>query len=170
MALYEYCILTFSIALVCVCVSSRFAILTCLRVCLLPLVVDKRGTGSSSRGYTLSSASSGTAANATATTATRNSSTGGPAASTSTSNSSRERREEMLAVRLRQQEIANERHVQAEKLRNLKKEEERTRKNMVAQAAAKNTSANEDRLGGGDSGSGGYNPMMPSSGVSRGYR
>jgi hypothetical protein len=127
--------------------------------------VDNRRT--SYPGYTLSSSS----ASSGSTAAPRNASTGGTTSAPVLSKEAKARQEEMREVRLQQQEIANERHVEAEKLRKQKKEEERARKNKVAQAASAKTTAGDNRLGGVESSArGGFNPMMPSSGMTGGYK
>jgi hypothetical protein len=134
-------------------------------VLLLPSVVDKRGTGFS--GYTLSSAST-SSTSATRSTTGGNTTTGGSAPALS--KEAKARQEEMREVRLHQQEMANERHIEAEKQRKQKKDEERARKNQVAQAASAKTTAGDNRLGGESVARGGFNPMMPSSGNTGGYR
>jgi hypothetical protein len=127
--------------------------------------MDKRGTGFP--GYKLSSsstASSGSTASTARTSNTGSSATGAP----TLSKEAKARQEEMREVRLQQQEIANERHVEAEKQRKEKKDEERARKNKVAQAASAKNTAGDNRLGG--EARGGFNPMMPSTGNTGGYR
>jgi hypothetical protein len=80
------------------------------------------------------------------------------------------REEELRKVRLRQQELATERALEAAKLKAEKDAQERQRKNNVA----KKTSESGKKLGGGNSTTGqssqGYNPMQPWSGHSSGYR
>jgi hypothetical protein len=58
--------------------------------------------------------------------------------------------------------------MESEKGRKLKQQEERSRKNKVAQATAKNTTG-DNRLGG-DNAGGGFNPMQPWTGSTGGYR
>jgi hypothetical protein len=113
---------------------------------------------------------------------------------TNATNSSRNngisRDEELRQVRLRQQEIANERAKEAAKLRKEKEEAERERKNNVAKK--KPPSGDGERLGTGSlndndnqaitkrkkkmdttsnsSSSGGYNPMQPWTSHASGYR
>ena len=148
------------------CVVTHVLTFFC-SVCFLLLlpVVDKRGTGFP--GYTLSSsstASSGSTASTARTSNTGSSTTGAP----TLSKEAKARQEEMREVRLHQQEIANERHVEAEKQRKQKKDEERARKNKVAQAASAKNTSGDNRLGG--EARGGFNPMMPSTGNTGGYR
>jgi len=71
----------------------------------------------------------------------------------------------LMAVRERQQELANQRAQEATKLRKEKQDQERDRKNQVAK---KKPPKGGDVLGGG--GSCEYNPMQPSTGNSSGYR
>jgi len=90
-------------------------------------------------------------------------------------------REEMIRVRMRQQEILNERSKEAEKLRKEKAEKERARRNAAAQHK-KNLGGNRlgdsggsssSNAGGGASaggGGGGFNPMQPWNSGSGGYR
>ena len=84
------------------------------------------------------------------------------------------REEELRQVRLRQQELATERALEAAKLKAEKDAQERQRKNNVA----KKTSQGGNKLGGSGSNSNsssgqgpqGYNPMQPWTGHSSGYR
>jgi hypothetical protein len=77
------------------------------------------------------------------------------------------REEEIRQVRLRQQEIANERAKEAAVVRKEYEMKKREAKNMVA----KKNITGGDKLGGGDSSSGAkYHPMQPSTGHSAGYR
>lgn len=80
------------------------------------------------------------------------------------------REEELRKARLRQQEVATERALEAAKLKAEKEAQERQRKNNVA----KKTNEGGNKLGGGSNSSSqgpeGYNPMQPWSGHSSGYR
>jgi hypothetical protein len=144
-----------------------FCYIHLLFVNLTPSVVDKRGTGFP--GYTLSSSStSSSGSTATPRGASTGSTTSGGSAPV-LSKEAKARQEEMREVRLQQQEIANERHIEAEKERKQKKDEERARKNEVAQAARSKNTAGDNRLGGSEARSG-FNPMMPSTGMTGGYR
>lgn len=75
------------------------------------------------------------------------------------------REEELRQVRLRQQEIANERALEAAKARKERENKEKERKNNVAKSAS--TAGPGDKLGGtmksssSSSASTGYNPMQP---------
>lgn len=79
--------------------------------------------------------------------------------------------EEIIQVRLRQQEIANERAIEAAKIKKKKMEEERERKNNVAKER-KTLTMKGNRLGNASAtGTGGYNPLQPhSSGGTGGYK
>lgn len=69
------------------------------------------------------------------------------------------RDEEVRQVRLRQQELAKERAIEAAKERKKKQDEEKERRNMVAKAKQ---SSNGDKLGKAtSSGTGGFSPLQP---------
>lgn len=90
-------------------------------------------------------------------------------ASSAASTNATSRGEELRQVRLRQQEVANQRAQEAAKIRKEKEAEERDRKNHVA----KKRPTGGDRLGSTEassSASGGYNPMQPWSSQTSGYR
>lgn len=79
------------------------------------------------------------------------------------------RDQELLLVRKRQQEIADERAKQAAILRKEKEHKERERKNNSARKSNKTTPG--DKLGGAsDIQACDYNPMQPWSSSSNGYR
>lgn len=91
------------------------------------------------------------------------------AASSAASTNATSRGEELRQVRLRQQEIANQRAQEAAKLRKEKEAQEKDRKNHVA----KKRPTGGDTLGKGSSAAsrgGGYNALQPWSSQSSGYR
>ena len=75
----------------------------------------------------------------------------------------------MRQVRLRQQEIANERAKEAEKRRKEKEAMEQERRNNVAKQSTTIDSDSKRTDTAADSG-GGYNPMQPWTANSSGYR
>jgi hypothetical protein len=78
--------------------------------------------------------------------------------------------EEIQRIRLRQQEIANERSIEAAKIRKQKEDEERERKNHIAKEKKKNIT-DGNRLGhASDTGTGGFNPLQPWSSTAGGAR
>jgi hypothetical protein len=84
-------------------------------------------------------------------------------------------REDLMRVRLRQQEIANEKAQEAEKIRKEKEAKDRERRNACAKPSDPKGGT---KLGGGSGSSpsstpttsSGYNPMQPWSSNGRGYR
>ena len=84
-----------------------------------------------------------------------------------TQDDERSYREEMTRVRAQQQEIANQKAMEAAAKRREKDAEERQRKNKVAQRDDTNKG---EGLVLGATAAAGYNPMQPWSATSRGYR
>ena len=76
----------------------------------------------------------------------------------------------MLRIREQQQEIANQKAKEAAAKRKEKEAEERQRKNKVAQRDTTNKGEGRPLGGSSSDAGGGYNPMQPFSGTSRGYR
>ena len=76
----------------------------------------------------------------------------------------------MRQVRLRQQEIANERAKEAEKRRKQKEIEEKERRKNVAKQSAADSFRKETTSTSGSGNSGGFNPMQPWTASSSGYR
>jgi len=81
-------------------------------------------------------------------------------------NPPRSRDGHLMAVRERQQALANQRAQEAAQVRKEKEKKEKDRKNHVA----KNKEKGGDRLGGDSGATCSYNPMQPWTGHSNGYR
>jgi septal ring factor EnvC (AmiA/AmiB activator) len=97
-----------------------------------------------------------------------------------TATNKRQHDQELIRIRAKQQEIANQKAKEAAQKRKEKEAQERARKNKVAQKKADETETSKGttlgRLHNNNTGSTegttttGYNPMQPWSGTSRGYR
>ncbi|CAJ1966760.1 unnamed protein product [Cylindrotheca closterium] len=124
------------------------------------------------QGYTLSQSRPTAAATTTTTTESA-------AASETTSTKNKLTRDEhLMAVRERQQQLANQRALEAAKLRKEKQQNEKDRKNQVAQNKKKkgdvlgngSASASTSPSASASGASCAYNPMQPWSGHSNGFR
>lgn len=125
------------------------------------------------QGYTLSQSRSAVTNDASATTCNDSNNCGNSDCCSSPSSNAtttvRSRDAHLMAVRERQQQLANQRAQEAAKLRKEKQELERERKNNVAK---KTTTLKGGDVLGSDSGASScsYNPLQPFTGHSNGYR
>lgn len=150
--------------LISVIVVDLFLVAHCYPLAVYNIHIIDKQQASKSKGYVLSS-STGQQPAAT------------PAAATSSATPS-SREEEMRKVRLRQQEIANQRALVAEKLRKEKEAAEKARKNQVILQKHLDGGRRMDGVGedgkkkddGDDNKKGGYNPLQPWSAGSSGFR